>query len=139
MWNHDSLPDLYFTGNLVHDRLFINEGNMHFKDVTEQAGSSRRTKAGQQVSASSTSTMMVSMIIYVCRSRWKDSLSHLLYVNDGNGHFTEHAKDYGVDASGNYSIMANFFDYDKDGDLDLFLANHPTTGSKKCASTTWKK
>src|SRR4030095_8531868 len=113
--NGDSLPDLYFTGNLVPDKLFINEGHMHFRDVSEEAGIKTRNKGW------STGVSIVDINndgyddIYVCRSRWKDSLSHFLYVNDGTGHFTEHAKDYGIDASTSFSIMANFFDYDKDG------------------------
>lgn len=129
--NGDSLPDLYFSGNIVHDRLFINEGNMHFKDVTESSGILTKNKGW------STGVSIVDINgdgyddIYLCRSRWKDTLSKLLYVNDGHGHFTEHAKDYGIDASDSYTIMANFFDYDKDGDLDLFLANHPTDWIEK--------
>ncbi|MCY7409512.1 MAG: VCBS repeat-containing protein, partial [Chitinophagales bacterium] len=129
--NGDSLPDLYFTGNAVHDKLFINEGNLKFKDVTEQSGILTKGKGW------STGVSIVDINndgfddIYVCRSRWKDSLANLLYVNNGNGTFTEKAKDYGIDASSSFTIMANFFDYDKDGDLDLFLANHPTDWVEK--------
>jgi len=129
--NGDSLPDLYFTGNLVHDKLFINEGNLHFKDVTEQAGILTKNKGW------STGVSIVDINndglddIYVCRSRWKDSLANLLYVNNGDGTFTERAKDYGIDDPNSYHIMANFFDYDKDGDLDLFLACHPTDWVEK--------
>ncbi|MBA2422028.1 MAG: VCBS repeat-containing protein [Chitinophagales bacterium] len=129
--NGDSLPDLYFTGNIVPDRLFINEGNMHFKDITEAAGIRTKNKGW------STGVSVVDINndgfddIYVCRSRFKDSLSNFLYVNNGNNTFTEKAKDYGIDAPDSYTIMANFFDYDKDGDLDLFLANHPTDWIEK--------
>ncbi len=129
--NGDSLPDLYFTGNIVSDKLFINEGNMHFKDITEAAGIRTKNKGW------STGVSVVDINndgfddIYVCRSRFKDSLSNLLYVNNGDNTFTEKAKDYHIDASDSYTIMANFFDYDKDGDLDLFLANHPTDWIEK--------
>lgn len=129
--NGDSLPDLYFTGNIVPDKLFINEGNLKFRDVSAEAGILQKNKGW------STGVSIVDINgdgyddIYVCRSRWKDSLSNLLYVNNGNGTFTERAKDYGIDAAGSYHIMANFFDYDKDGDLDLFLANHPTDWVEK--------
>ncbi|MGB3076607.1 MAG: VCBS repeat-containing protein [Chitinophagales bacterium] len=129
--NGDSLPDVYMTGNIVPDKLFLNEGNMKFKDVTAEAGI-LTTKKGW-----STGVSIVDINndgfddIYVCRSRWKDSLANLLYVNNGNGTFTEKAKEYGIDAPDTYTIMANFFDYDKDGDLDLFLANHPTDWIEK--------
>ncbi len=129
--NGDSLPDIYFSGNIVADKLFINEGNLHFKDASAEAGILQKQKGW------STGVSIVDINddgyddIYVCRSRWKDSLSNLLYVNNGNSTFTEKAKDYGIDAPGSYHIMANFFDYDKDGDLDLFLANHPTDWVEK--------
>lgn len=129
--NGDSLPDLYFTGNIVPDKLFINEGNLHFKDVTEQAGILTKNKGW------STGVSIVDINndgwddIYVCRSRWKDSLANLLYVNNGDGTFSEKAKDYGLDDKGDYHIMANFFDYDKDGDMDVFLACHPTDWVEK--------
>jgi hypothetical protein len=129
--NNDSLPDLYFTGNIVPDKLFMNEGNMRFKDVTGNAGILTNHKGW------STGVSIVDINndgfddIYVCRSRWKDSLNNLLYVNNGNNTFTEKAKEYGIDASTSFTIMANFFDYDKDGDLDLFLANHPTDWVEK--------
>jgi hypothetical protein len=129
--NGDSLPDIYLSGNIVADKLFINEGNMKFRDVSAGAGILQKEKGW------STGVSVVDINsdgfddIYVCRSRWKDTLSNLLYVNNGNGTFTERAKEYGIDATGSYHIMANFFDYDKDGDLDLFLANHPTDWVEK--------
>lgn len=129
--NGDSLPDIYLTGNLVPDKLFLNEGNMKFKDISAAAGILTKNKGW------STGVSVVDINndgfddIYVCRSRWKDSLANLLYVNNGNGTFTEKAKEFGIDAPDTYTIMANFFDYDKDGDLDLFLANHPTDWVEK--------
>lgn len=129
--NGDSLPDLYFTGNIVHDKLFINEGNLHFKDVTEQSGIPVKGK-GWSTGVSITDINNDGFDdIYVCRSRWKDSLSNLLYVSNGDGTFSEKAKEYGIDDPASYHIMANFFDYDKDGDMDLFLACHPTDWVEK--------
>lgn len=129
--NRDQLPDIYFTGNIVHDKLFLNLGNLKFRDITEEAGIATRHKGW------STGVCITDINndgyddIYVCRSRWKDTSANLLYVNNGNGTFTERAKEYGLDVPGSYSIMANFFDYDKDGDLDMFLANHPTDWIEK--------
>ncbi len=129
--NGDSLPDIYFTGNIVPDKLFINTGQLTFRDVSAQAGILTENKGW------STGVCIVDINndgwddIYVCRARWRDTSTNLLYVNNGNGTFTERAKEYGIDAPGSFSIMANFFDYDRDGDLDLLLANHPTDWVEK--------
>ncbi|MBA3647346.1 MAG: VCBS repeat-containing protein [Chitinophagales bacterium] len=137
--NGDSLPDLYFTANLVPDRLYINEGNMHFKDVSAPAGILQRNKGW------STGVSIVDINndglddIYVCRSRWKDSLANLLYVNNGDNTFSEKAAQYGIDSKESFHIMANFFDYDKDGDMDLFLACHPTDWVDKMRFNNFEK
>ena len=125
-YNNDSLPDLYFTGNLVPDELYVNEGNMKFKSVSDKAGILRKNKGW------STGVSLVDINndglddIYVLRSRWKDSLAHLFYVSNGDGTYTERAKEYGIDCPDCYSMGAVFFDYDNDGDMDLYVKNHPT-------------
>lgn len=125
-YNNDSLPDLFFTGNIVPDELYVNEGNMHFKKVSEQAGILRKDKGW------STGVSIVDINgdgvddMYVCRSRWKDSLSNLFYVSNGNGTYIEKGKDYGIDCSDCYTMGAVFFDYDNDGDMDLYVKNHPS-------------
>ena len=124
--NNDDLPDIYFTGNMVGSRLYINQGNWEFKEIAEKAG----------VFAEglwNTGTTMADvnadgfLDIYICRSAAKDyeKRKNLLFINNGDLSFTEKAAEYGVDDSG-YSTQASFFDYDKDGDLDLYVLNHST-------------
>jgi hypothetical protein len=125
-YNNDSLPDLYFTGNLVADELYVNEGNMKFRKVSEQAGILRKSKGW------STGVSLVDINndglddIYVLRSRWKDSLSNLFYVSNGDGTYTEKGAEYGINCSDCFSMGAVFFDYDNDGDRDLYVKNHPS-------------
>ncbi|MCH8903830.1 MAG: VCBS repeat-containing protein [Bacteroidetes bacterium] len=124
--NNDGLMDIYFTGNSVDNKLFLNEGNMVFNEITQSAGVTARNSW-------CTGVTMVDinddgwLDIYVCRSYSDgnaDARRNLLYINNGNNTFTESAKAYGIDDL-NYSSQATFFDYDRDGDLDMFLGNHP--------------
>lgn len=125
-YNNDSLPDLYFTGNIVPDRLYVNEGGMRFRDVSAQAGIPQKNKGW----STGVSTCDINgdgfEDIYVLRSRWKDTLTNLFYVSNGDGTYTERGQEYGVDCPDCYSMGAVFFDADNDGDLDLYVKNHPT-------------
>ena len=123
--NNDGLTDLFFTGNMVTSRLYLNKGNFRFEDITEAAGVATEGWA--------TGATMVDinqdgwLDIYVCRSGNYDSAdrANLLFVNthkEGTATFTEQAVDYGL-ADESYSTQAAFFDYDKDGDLDMYLLN----------------
>ncbi|MCS6917629.1 MAG: FG-GAP-like repeat-containing protein [Chitinophagales bacterium] len=125
-YNNDSLPDLYFTGNIVPDRLYVNEGGMRFRDVTEQAGIPLKNKGWSTGVATCDINRDGFEDLYVLRSRWKDSVTNLFYVSNGDGTYTERGKEYGVECIDCYSMGAVFFDADNDGDLDLFVKNHPT-------------
>lgn len=120
--NNDGLPDLYFTGNSAGDHLYLNEGGLRFKDMTQQAG----------ILSTNLWTTGVTFVdinndgwldIYVCRSGQGNFRNNLLYVNQQNGKFIEQAKLFGINDNG-YSVQASFFDYDLDGDLDMYLVNH---------------
>ena len=122
--NNDSLPDIYFTGNMVRSHLYLNKGNWEFEEIAEQAGVAA---AGLW----NTGTTMADvngdgfLDIYVCRSAAVNAMNrrNLLFINNGDLTFTEHAATFGLDDPG-YSTQAAFFDYDRDGDLDMYLLNH---------------
>jgi hypothetical protein len=127
--NGDGLPDLYFTSNLHRNHLYLNEGHFKFKDITKLAdvggGDSGWTTGATMADVNGDGLMD----IYVCRVNYRDKKGHnLLFINQGldkNGipHFKEEANKYGLAYKG-YGTQAAFFDYDKDGDLDMYLLNH---------------
>jgi len=127
--NNDGLPDIYFTANSKgHNKLYLNRGGFQFEDITERAG-----VAG--TSDWCTGATMADVNgdgfpdIYVCAVANTHGLQghNELFINNGNGTFTESAATYGLAFSG-FSAQAAFFDYDHDGDLDCFILNqseHP--------------
>jgi len=125
--NGDGLADLFFTGNMRPNRLYLNLGGCKFKDITDQAapGLGGR-KDGWKTGATMADVNGDGLLdIYVCYSGKKaeDVRRNQLFINLGNNKFQEEAKSYGLDDPG-YSTQAAFFDYDNDGDLDMFLLNH---------------
>ena len=124
--NQDGLQDLFFTGNLVPNKLYINKGNLKFEDVTEQSGI-----VTEDWEFSYGATMVDydgdgDLDIYICNSRWDDpeKRTNRLWVNNGDMTFVEKAKEAGL-ADQSFSTHADFFDYDNDGDLDMYLVTHP--------------
>lgn len=122
--NQDGLPDLYFSGNMVEGKLYLNLGDFKFKDITAQSGISTKNKWGTGVS-------MVDLNgdgwldLYLCFSGpfAPDRRKNLLYINNGDLTFSEQAEQFGLDDDGP-TTQAVFFDYDKDGDLDAYLLNN---------------
>lgn len=122
--DNDGLDDVLFTGNQVEPRLYLNKGDFHFEDITAQAGLS--VKEGWKTGVTMADVNQDGFLdIYICRSAMSDSLlrKNLLFINNGTRSFTEQADAYGV-ADNSYSTQAAFFDYDRDGDPDLFILNH---------------
>ena len=125
-FNGDGLQDIYLVGNQVPNRLYINKGDFKFVDVTKEAGVGGEGGWGRGVAVIDINNDGLPDI-YVCNTLLNDPLKrrNLLYINQGpdkNGvpHFKEMAKEYGLDID-TYSTMASFFDYDNDGDLDMYL------------------
>ncbi len=127
-FNNDGLIDIYFTGNEVPNKLYINQGNMKFKDMTETAGlgGGKGWKNGVTLVDINNDGLLD---IYVCKGGYRDAdedRRNLLYINQGNLTFKEEAKKYGLDDDG-YTVHAVFFDMDNDNDLDLYLTSRPDT------------
>src|SRR5213595_2220281 len=121
----DGLPDLYFTSNVGLNRLYRNLGNYRFEDVAERAGVADPDgwKTGVTMADVNGDGRLD---IYVSAMSYLTMHGHnVLYINNGDGTFTDRTKQYGLDFAG-YSTQAVFFDYDGDGDLDMYLLNHST-------------
>jgi len=125
-FNNDGLTDLFFSSNEYPDQLFINRGKMKFYDITRSAG-----VMGKQGWTTGVSVVDINndglLDIYVCYAGgYTDPAfrANQLFINNGDLTFTERAKEYGLDDKG-CSTQAYFFDYDNDGDLDVFVVNHP--------------
>ena len=124
--NNDGLQDIYFTGNEVDNKLYLNQGGMRFKDITASAGVDGGNGWDNGVTMVDINNDGL-LDIYVCKGGFEDTdeeRRNLLYVNQGNEKFKEEAKAYGLDDDG-YSQHAAFFDMDNDNDLDLFLSSRP--------------
>ncbi|MGB1019985.1 MAG: VCBS repeat-containing protein [Flavobacteriaceae bacterium] len=123
--NNDGLEDIYFTGNMVPNKLYLNKGNMEFEDISEAAG-----VQGDDRWYSGVTMVDINadgfLDIYCAVGGKNEPNENVLFVNNGDNTFTEKAAAYGIDDNG-YSMHSTFFDYDKDGDLDLYVANYPPT------------
>ncbi|MCE6991548.1 VCBS repeat-containing protein [Dyadobacter sp. CY323] len=128
-FNNDGLIDLYFTGNMVANKLYLNKGDFEFEDISEKSGTGLNDgwKTGVSVVDINDDGWID---IYVSRAGAQDPRlrTKLLYVNngktaDGIPSFTEKAAEYGLNDP-SYTTQAVFFDYDRDGDTDCFLLNH---------------
>ncbi|MBK6544020.1 MAG: CRTAC1 family protein [Saprospiraceae bacterium] len=125
-FDNDGLQDIYFTGNQVQDKLYKNNGDFKFEDVSDKAGISKFDGWRNGVS-----TVDINldgyMDLYICRGGFlniPEKNKNLLLINQKNMTFVDEADKYGV-ADPGYSIASTFFDYDLDGDLDLFVTNRP--------------
>ena len=122
--NNDGLIDIYFTGNIVDNKLFLNRGNWQFEDITETAG-----VACTGVWSTGATFVDINgdgfLDLYVAKSGKPggERRYNELFINQGNNTFLEQAKAYGLAVEG-LSVHAAFLDYDKDGDLDCYVLNN---------------
>ncbi len=129
-FNGDSLPDIYFTANQGLNRLYLNQGDLKFRDITEI------TQTGGTPDGWTTGVTTVDinhdgkLDLYVSQLGNYEGIfgKNELYINQGNNAegiptFKESAAEYGLDLVG-FSTQAAFFDYDLDGDLDMYMLNH---------------
>lgn len=120
-FDNDSLPDIFFAGNMVNSRIYKNLGNFSFEDKTKSGGLKTKGLWASGVSLVDINTDGL-LDVYVCLSGpyAPHERHNQLYINKGDFTFEEKAKEYGLDDNG-YSTQAVFFDYDKDGDLDCYI------------------
>lgn len=123
--NNDGLQDVYFVSSSGKNELYLNEGDMKFKNISE--GSGVISDEGFEVAVTAVDINTDGfMDLYVCRAGpvVEEVRRNQLFINNGDLTFTEQAAKYGLDDK-SASMGANFFDYDRDGDLDLYLLNYP--------------
>lgn len=122
--NNDGLDDVYFTANMGANKLYLNQGNFKFNDITKSAGvaCNEGWKTGVTMADVNGDGFLD---IYVCYSGKGDpnKRRNKLFINNGNLTFTDKAKEFGLDDPG-YATHASFFDFDRDGDLDMYQLNH---------------
>ena len=125
-FNNDDLPDIFFTATLNDDALYINKGDLKFENIAEQAGVISEEAISKGITIGDVNNDGW-QDIYISKSGLSmnpNERRNVLFINNGDLTFTEQAQARGVDDFG-WSINASFFDYDKDGDLDLYVLNQP--------------
>jgi hypothetical protein len=123
--DNDGLPDLFFAGNMVTSRLYLNKGDMRFDDITDRAGVKTSRWATGVTMVDINNDGFLDIYVSVSGPEWSkpEERGNLLFINNGNKTFTESAAKYGLADTG-FSTHAAFLDYDGDGCLDMFLLNN---------------
>ena len=122
-FNNDGLKDIFFSGNQVSSSLYINKGNNQFDDITKKAALSTNVWATGVSIADINNDGYDDIYVCVFGKDLLNQAKNLLFINQHDLTFKEEAESYGLADMG-YSTQASFLDYDKDGDLDMFLTNY---------------
>ena len=135
--DNDGLPDLFFTGNMVSSRLYVNQGNMRFRDITASAGVQTSRWATGATLVDINDDGYLDIYVSVSGPGWSKGRdrANLLFLNNGDHTFTEAAARYGIADTG-FTTHAVFLDYDRDGDLDLFVLNNSPQDFARGAADT---
>jgi hypothetical protein len=123
--DNDGLPDIFFAGNMVSSRLYVNKGRMRFEDITKHAGVSTNRWATGVTMVDIDNDGYLDIYVSVSGPEWSkaEERANLLFINNGDHTFSEAAAQYGIADTG-FTAYAAFLDYDGDGCLDLFLLNN---------------
>ncbi len=137
--NNDGFDDVFLTGNQSPDKLYLNQGGMKFKDITSSAGIDDSKGWSNGVTLADVNNDGF-IDVFVSKVSGYQGLEghHLLYLNNGDETFTESASQVGLDFKG-FGTQASFFDYDKDGDLDVYLLNHTIHTPRNYGSSNVRK
>jgi len=135
--DNDGLPDLFFTGNMVSSRLYLNKGNMRFEDITERAGvkTDRWATGATMVDINNDGYLDIYVSVSGSEGSQGKDRANLLFLNNGDHTFTEAAARYGIADTG-FTTHAVFLDYNGDGYLDLFLLNNSPKDFARGAADT---
>lgn len=128
--NNDGLDDIFFGGNMVSSRLYLNKGGLKFEDITAKAGLTTSSWINGITLADVNQDGWLDIYLSVSGKPVPTGTRNLLFINNKDLTFTEQAARYGIDDPG-ATTQAAFLDYDKDGDLDLFLAQNAVQLSSK--------
>ncbi|MBH13460.1 MAG: RNA-binding protein [Leeuwenhoekiella sp.] len=122
--NNDGLADIYLTANMEQNKLYLNKGNFQFEDITEKAGvGGNKPWSTGVVMADVNADGLLDIYVSNAGNMKGNNHDNDLYINNGDLTFTEKAREYNLAKSG-FSTQASFFDYDKDGDLDVYILNN---------------
>ena len=122
-FNKDGLQDIFLGGSMVSSKLYLNRGNFRFEDITEKAGlTTSRWISGISI-VDINADGFPDIYLSVSHAKDPEKRKNQLFINDGSLHFMDEAEAYGLADTG-YATQAAFFDYDRDGDLDVYLLNH---------------
>ena len=138
--NNDGLPDIYFTANSKgNNKLYLNKGNFEFEDITDKAGVGGDADWCTGVTmADVNGDGFLDIYVSAVSKRYGLKGHNELFINNGNGSFTEKSKEYGLDFSG-FTTQTAFFDYDHDGDLDCYILNQSHQPNANIVDTSHRR